>query len=154
MSVPDGYILISTAVHRLKAGMFVGRRPEPVRKLQAEEPHLRVGFGPPQEQAAKILSDAICSGDLAAYVRDEANSADHAGIDAATAILPVSPPALRALARRRGGLPDYPIRPSFSLLRKGQATVETFTALTRNPLLLRETDFSNWYRRIVSLGVV
>jgi hypothetical protein len=134
---------ISAGVASLEAGMFGGMsRPEMVQQVKKDLPRLSVGFGPRQQEAAARLYDAMVGGEVTVYVEFYPEPSDQLQ----TRLLSVAPAVLEALPRSRGGLPDR-VRVPTSLLRTGAVNGQLFRALSSGRLLLRRSEFENWYGR-------
>jgi hypothetical protein len=137
------WLLISDAVARLEAGMYGSfNRSEQVKRVKERVPRLSVGWGPQREHAAKLIDEAISTGDLPVYVL-----ADSAGDQEAQAMhLQIPLPILAQMIRRRGGLPEHAIRPE-GIPDKAAATKELLAALARSPLHLPHDVFDLWYEK-------
>jgi hypothetical protein len=142
-SIPSDYMLLSAAVSSLEDGMFGGMaRPEMVRQVKKDLPNLSVGFGPRRQEAAARLYDALVAAELPAYVESYPEPSDQPE----PRLLSVAPNILKSLPRSRSGLPDR-VRVPTSLLRTGAVNGELFRALSSGRLLLRRSEFENWYGR-------
>lgn len=136
------WLLISEAVARLEAGMYGSfNRSEQVKRVKERVPRLSVGWGPQREHAAKLIDEAISTGDLPVYVL-----ADSAVDEAARESRQIPLEILTKMPRRRGGLPDHPIRPE-GVLDKTAARKEFLAALLRSALYLPRDVFDAWYER-------
>jgi hypothetical protein len=143
-SIPSNYMLLSSAVASLEDGMFGGMaRPEMVRQVKNDLPRLPVGFGPRRQEAAGRLYGALVAGELPVYVEFGPKMTDRSEPQ----ILPVGPTILKSLPRSRGGLPDRAVRVPAALLWTGAIDGELFRALSSGRLLLRRSEFENWYAR-------
>jgi hypothetical protein len=143
-SIPSNYMLLSSAVASLEDGMFGGMaRPEMVRQVKNDLPRLPVGFGPRRQEAAGRLYGALVAGELPVYVEFGPKMTDRSEPQ----ILPVGPTILKSLPRSRGGLPDRAVRVPTALLSTGAIDRELFRALSAGRLLLRQSEFENWYAR-------
>lgn len=144
MTSPSKYMPISEAVASLEDGMFGGmRRPEMVVQAKTDFPGVSAGFGPRRQEAAGRLYGALVAGELPVYVEFGPVTTDRSEPQ----ILPVGPTILKSLPRSRGGLPDRAVRVPATLLWTGAIDGELFRALSAGRLLLRRSEFENWYAR-------
>jgi hypothetical protein len=142
-TIPDGFLRLSTATHRLAQGIWGGfRRPAPVRTLKKKPAYKRssLGFGPWREEAGKRVRKAAIDGKLTIYV--------FGGDEAAANNLPSNPVVLRSTLIRqlipaRKGLPDRTIRSS---LKFADGDTVLFRLLQFGILLVRPREFNDWYR--------
>jgi hypothetical protein len=143
-SIPSDYMLLSAAVASLEDGMFGGMgRPEMVQQVKTNLPRLSVGFGPRRQEAAARLYHALVAGELPVYVEFRPETSDRPEPQ----FLPVGPTIVKSLPRSRSGLPDRAVRVPASLLSTGAIDGDLLRALSAGRLLLRRSEFENWYAR-------
>jgi hypothetical protein len=141
--VETEFLLISEAVAFLEAGMFGGaiKQPKLLEAIKKDQPRLSVGSGHRTEKAATTIQGAIVGGDLAVHVFAQ----PIAGGVCRPLHVPIH--VLRRLHKVKGGLPDYPIRLPFNLLRDRAVASELFAALSASALHLRRAEYVAWYQK-------
>jgi hypothetical protein len=148
-SVPYGFILFSDAISRLANGMWGGlQRPVPVQVIKRTFPRERIGFSRWREQAGQCLGQAAAEGNLAVYLairsplalRIPALTRRHL-TETEPMLVPVE--VVRRLMTSHGSLPDHPLRPSMKIAGGDQ---KLLALLTIGVLVVRESEFNDWYR--------
>jgi hypothetical protein len=149
--IPKGFLLISDAVDRLAEGMWGGLpRPLPVETVKQAYKKESVGFANWQERAGQRLTQSALRGELTIYVfvLPRVASKKHGLARASSrAAEPLSAAILVKVLSRlllfHGRLPDHPIRPS---IRTADGDKKLFALLRSGALVVRETEFVDWYR--------
>ena len=148
IDISADYLPLSEAVKRLTEGMWGGvPRPEPVVLIKQSYKDVSVGFGRWGEKAGRLLRVAAVKGKLAIYVlaKNQIRSDGHdLTVDASAKPEPASVPVsvIERLIRSRGSLPDQPIRPS---MQTAEGNEKLFAMLTVGLLVVRASDFEDWY---------
>jgi hypothetical protein len=140
MTVPDGFLRISDAAHRLAKGIWGGvPRPAPLRDISPElKRGVSLGFGPWKEKAGQLLSAAATEGKLTVYVF--AGAANN-NLDPNPVALPRA--VLSSLIPVRGGLPYRPNRRSTKI---AGGDLKILGLLRLGVLLVCTEEFNQWYR--------
>ena len=141
--IPDGFLQLSDAVHRLADGVWGGlRRPEPVRTLKRDKKHRNasIGFGPWKEHAGERIRTAAIEGKLQVYVFVSPQSPP-SGNDPEPQVLPAK--VLERLFAPRQTIPDHAWRPTLKTTGGDQ---KLLASLLRGILLVRAKEFDRWYR--------
>ena len=145
--IPEGYLLLSDAVHRLRLGMFAGLpRPVPVRQAKATYFDGSVGLGSWTEEAAKCIAVAAKNGELPVHVFGNPYAYNKGVGELETMIVPTE--VLRRIVPSRGGFPDHPRVP----LRAVRMDRRLFVSLNTGVLVVGEYAFSSWYRKEKAKG--
>jgi len=143
---PTEFLLISECVSQLVQGMWGNApRAEPVRQIKKVERDLSVGFGPRKEHAAALLRSDALQGRLPVYVRPRPIAVAHRQSPAEPRR--VQSALLKRIMPIREGLPDHPTH-----VRRNPATVgpdvdALLCLLRQGELVVRKSDFSDWYER-------
>lgn len=127
-------MLPSEATEVLRQRMFGNlERPDPVVEARQKLPSLRVSFLPWREEAAERILDGARRGELSVWVWREGQ----APILLASSIV-------GRLITVRGGLPDFPFRVPWKLVKEGLATEQLCVTLENGVLILDRNEFSAW----------
>jgi hypothetical protein len=117
-------------------------RPQPVREIKQIERDLSVGFGPRKEYAAALLRADALQGALPIYVRASPEAQERSPGQPRH----VPPELLKWVLPVRRGLPDHPthIR-RIGVADRGED--DTLLLLHGGQLVVRRSDFIEWYKR-------
>jgi hypothetical protein len=139
--LPNGFILFSEAIRRLRMSMWSGLpRPIALRNARVDFTkigvhHPSLGFGPWRQRAGEDLTVAACKGKLEVYAVGEDQE------NPICTRVPVE--VLRRLIRTRGSLPDRAIHPTLKACDHDHAL---FRLLRRSVLVVKESEFSRWLK--------
>ena len=143
--VPEGFLLFSDAISRLAQGMWGGlRQPLPVQKIKQAYKKELVGFANWRERSGELLRKAALEGELTIYVFASPQvPSKKPGTAQVSSIVPIPVKVLSRLLLFHGSLPDHPIRPSIKATDRDQ---KLFALLSSGALVVRKTEFDEWYR--------
>jgi hypothetical protein len=146
MKRPTEFLPISECVNRLVQGMWGNApRAEPLREIKQVERDLSVGFGPRREDAATLLRAAALQGTLPTYVRPRSTTV--ADAQSPVEAQQVSPELLKRIVPIQEGLPDHPTHIRRKPAADGPDVVALLLLLRHGELVVRQSDFSDWYKR-------
>jgi hypothetical protein len=135
----SGYLKLSEAVCRLKAGMF-GNLPAPkdVKDARKIYPGTSIGSGTWRTRAAGRMRQAATRGDLPVYVISKSTGE--------AVRIPVC--VVQRMISPRNTLPDEVTRPSWTLVQELPTDEggRLFALLNAGFLVVREREFLKWYR--------
>jgi hypothetical protein len=149
--VPEEFLLFSDALNRLSDGMWGGlQRPLPVEKIKRAYKRESVGFANWRERSGEQLTKSALNGAPTIYVfaSPQVPSKKHGIAQASPSaaepvIVPIPVKVLSRLPLSHGSLPDRPIRPS---IKTTDGDEKLFALLRNGVLVVRETEFDDWYR--------
>jgi hypothetical protein len=145
------FLLISECVNRIVQGMWGNTpRPEPVREIKRFERDLSVGFGPRKERAAALLRTDALRAALPIYVRQRSTAATQGRSAIEPGLVP--PEFLKRVVPARGGLPDHPTHVRRNRANDGPDVDALLFRLRQGELVVRRSDFSDWYKEQRSKG--
>jgi|HubBroStandDraft_6_1064221.scaffolds.fasta_scaffold15570_6 hypothetical protein len=152
--IPQGYLRLSDAYHRLHAGIWGGLEPPvPVQAFKAKFKS-SARYAGWRTYAARGLTTAALEGQLRVYVVADPYLAPNIDNPRAAppptkdpTIVPTS--VLQRLMTWRGMLPDRAIRPTIKIT---CGDLKLFVLLTGGILFVQEREFTSWYRSERSKG--